>query len=96
MKAFIYKTEVCDSVLDSIHNFKYYIKEVYIPEKNIVFNEKGYVFLGDGKPRSNDVYEYEIDKWVVHSLEHYINAQKAIQICVKNVFSLGDNNEKNN
>jgi len=73
MKAQIYILQVSDSILDSVHGQYYYLKEVYIPELNLVINNR-YSFLVTDDSRVKtcknvNVKEIELD---IQTQEHCI------------------------
>lgn len=86
MKAKKYITKVSDSAIDRIHNFSYTIKEIFIPELKICFNEKGYVFQFEDVRTDGDVEEIEIDDFFAKKLKMYVERKNDIEENIKSYF----------
>lgn len=83
MKAFKYKTVITDSDLHSIHNFKYTISEIFIPEASLAFNEKGGLFTTKSA-RGHSEEAVEIANSDVDILKHFLlDKQKCAEIIKK-------------
>jgi hypothetical protein len=67
-----YKLPIVESFLNWTHGLCRYIKEIYIPEFKIAFNEDGYVF------KTNE----DID-----ILKEYLNAKENINKLIEKYFS---------
>jgi predicted RNA methylase len=93
-----YKLPVVESVLDWTHGFYRYIREIYIPEFKIAFNEAGYVFTTnedryrDLELPNNKIVKCEILETIelededIDVLRKYLNTKENIKKIIEKYF----------
>ena len=86
MKAYYYEVEVHDSTLSISHSWmKRKIKEAFIPDYDICFNEDGYVFENN-EPRNKNYKEVDIDEEVIDVLEAYLEIKEDLDSVISDFF----------
>ena len=84
LKAFKYIVEISDSVLDRIHGFKYKISEIFVPDAELAFNEKGGLFITKSARCEENLEEIKITSKDVQIMKHFlIHKQECMEIIKK-------------
>jgi hypothetical protein len=84
MKAIKYKLLVAT---DGIHRFMdYEIEEIYIPEKDIVFNEEGFCFRSKNRNSGNMELSIEIADEFVSTLEVFLEYKRITKSGISHYF----------
>lgn len=86
MKAFLYKVEVFDGDVAYIHSIPKTIKEVYIPELKLVFNEDGGLFQSESPRNVKNFYQIKIPERIANDLLECFKSLEYKNYIIKNIF----------
>jgi len=88
VRAVKYRVRVFGSVLEWSHGVERTIKEVFIPEKGIIFNMADgelHAFSGERERSNEEKEEIEVDDELVKLLETYLKTKEECQAKAKNL-----------
>lgn len=86
MRAVKYKVKVIRSVLEWSHGMDRIIEEIFIPEKEIIFNiadDDLHVFKSESERSNEGKEEIEVDDGLVKLLENYLKTKEECHRRVK-------------
>jgi len=85
MKALQYDVTVYESDLDLSHDMGQTIKEIYIPDVNIAFNDKGFLFEPTSERAMVNPIEIYVADVVVNMLVDFLKKKKVIDEMLKEI-----------
>ena len=86
MKCLKYQVNVSSDAFGAIHNNYYLINEIFCPEVNIAFNNRGYVFELKEHRAQSDIEHIEIENRIIERFLEQFRIEKFNKEVIESFF----------